>query len=275
MTIKARILTLVAIFALMAAAISALGLKTISDYNHVIDDYTRTSDDAFRGERLNLLISQTIVELRNVYVAGTPAERDARIAQMTARIAETTALLRDWQATRPAGEIADLGGIASTAHNTDAYCLKIADIARTRGIAAAERIGLAPRAILSRESFQARLDSMVAGIQQKLRERRAAVDAYKVRRTTEFLVVAVAGTALLLLVSLWVAIRSIANPIKTITGSIIRISEGAYDTVIPVPAADAGKTDEISRLWAAIAILKERSVELKRLNDAKLELMLD
>jgi len=275
MTIKARLLTLVAIFALVAAAISALGLKTISDYNRVIDGYTRVSDDAFRGERLNLLISQTIIELRNVYVAGTPAERDERIAHMTARITETTALLRDWQAARPAGEIEDLGGIATTARNTDAYCLKIVGIARTQGVAAAERIGLDPRAILGRESFQAKLDTMVASIQQKLRERRAAVDAYQARRTTDFLIVAGAGTALFLLVSLWIAIRSIANPIKTITGSIIRISEGAYDTVIPEHAADPRKTDEISRLWAAIAILKDRSVELKRLNDAKLELMLD
>ena len=275
MTIKARLLTLVAIFALVAAAISALGLKTISDYNRVIDGYTRVSDDAFRGERLNLLISQTVIELRNVYVAGTPAERDERIAQMTARITETTALLRDWQAARPAGEIEDLGRIATTARNTDAYCLKIVGIARTEGVAAAERIGLDPRAILSRESFQAKLDTLVAGIQQKLRARRASVDAYQARRTTDFLIVAGAGTALFLLVSLWIAIRSIANPIKTITGSIIRISEGAYDTVIPEHAADSGKTDEISRLWAAIAILKDRSVELKRLNDAKLELMLD
>ena len=275
MTIKARLLTLVAIFALVAAAISALGLKTISDYNRVIDGYTRVSDDAFRGERLNLLISQTVIELRNVYVAGTPAERDERIAQMTARITETTALLRDWQAARPDGEIEDLGRIATTARNTDAYCLKIVGIARTEGVAAAERIGLDPRAILSRESFQAKLDTLVAGIQQKLRARRAAVDAYQARRTTDFLIVAGAGTALFLLVSLWIAIRSIANPIKTITGSIIRISEGAYDTVIPEHAADSGKTDEISRLWAAIAILKDRSVELKRLNDAKLELMLD
>ncbi len=275
MTIKARILTLVVLFALVAAAISALGLETISDYNRVIDDYTRASDDALRGERLNLLISQTIIELRNVYVAATPADRDGRIAQMNARIDETTALLRDWQAARPAGEIADLGLIAATAHNTDTYCQKIVEVARTQGVATAERMGLDPHAILSREAFQARLDTMVAGIQQKLRDRRAAVDAFQARRATDFLIAAVAGTALLLLVSLWIAIRSIANPLTTITGSIIRISEGSYDTVIPEHAGHPAKTDEISRLWSAIAILRDRSVELKRLNDAKLELMLD
>ncbi len=119
------------------------------------------------------------------------------------------------------------------------------------------------------------LDAMVADFHQKLQAKQAELKIYQARRITEFLAIAATGTILLLLASLWVAIRSIANPIKTITGSIIRISEGAYDTVIPEHAADPGKTDEISRLWAAIAILKDRSVELKRLNDAKLELMLD
>ncbi len=275
MTIKARLLTLVAIFALMAAAISALGLKTISDYNRVIDDYTRASDDAFRGERLNFLISQTIVELRNVYVADTPAERDDRIALLNARIVETRTLLSDWQAAGHAGNIKDLDRIAATTHGLDSFCLRIAGIARNQGVAEAERIGLDPRVIAGREGFQAQLDDMVSGIQQKLRDSRTAVDTYQTRRTTEFLIVAGAGTLLLLVASLWIAIRSIANPIKRITGSIIHISEGTYDTAIPDQAGDPARADEISRLWAAIAILRDRSAELKRINDAKLELILD
>ncbi len=44
-----------------------------------------------------------------------------------------------------------------------------------------------------------------------------------------------------------------------------------YDTAIPVQKAQ----DEISRLWGAVAILKDRAIEAKRLADEKLTLHLD
>ena len=46
MTIKARILALVACFALMAAAITGLGLMTINDYNHMLQSADRAQDNA-------------------------------------------------------------------------------------------------------------------------------------------------------------------------------------------------------------------------------------
>jgi len=275
MTIKAKILALVAAFALMAAAISALGLATIADYDHVIADYSRANDDAFRAEHLSRVLSEAVIQVRNIYRTPPGAQLDRRSQALEANLLETEAVLADWKAHLRPGEMPQFNQVQTDTNRVLSFGRKVIEVAHAEGPAAAEKKGFTDANVAWREGFQDRLDAIVADFHQKLRVKQDELKIYQARRVTEFVAIAATGTILLLLASLWVAIRSIANPIKTITGSIIRISEGAYDTVIPEHAADPGKTDEISRLWAAIAILKDRSAELKRINDAKLELMLD
>ena len=275
MTIKAKILALVAAFALMAAAISALGLATISDYDRVIADYSHANDAAFRVEHLNQVLSEAVIRIRNIYRSTPGPQLDQRSRALAVNLTEAEAVLTDWKAHLEPDEVRPFTQVQTDTNRVLGFGRMVIEIARTDGPAVAEKKGFTDANIAWREGFQDRLDAMVADLHQKLQIKQDQLKVYQARRVTEFLAIAATGTILLLVASLWVAIRSIANPIKTITGSIIRISEGAYDTVIPEHAADPGKTDEISRLWAAIAILKDRSVELKRINDAKLELMLD
>ncbi len=271
MTIKAKILSLVAAFAIMAAAICTLSLITMSDYDRVIANYTRASDDAFRGERLNLLVADSIIEMRNIYLTKTPAELEARAQALTLRINQTRDLMTEWKARLQPGEIPYFGDMEYGANSVGAFGQKVIAIARARGPAEAERFGLDPKAISGREFFQHRLDTIVDATQAELVRTQADLRIYQQQRTLDFLLIAGSGTALMLLASLWIALNGIANPLKLISQSVIRISEGAYDTAIP--AAKAG--DEISRLWAAIGILKDRAIELRRINESKLELHLD
>ncbi len=275
MTIKAKILALVAAFALMTAAISALGLATISDYDRVIADYSRASDDAFRAEHLSRVLSEAVIRIRNIYASVPGPQLDQRTRALEANLVDTQAVLADWKAHLQPGEVPQFNQVQKDTQRVIGFARAVIVIARTEGPAAAQKKGFTDAAVNWREGFQDRLDAMVADFHTKLTIKQAQLKTDQARRATEFVAIAATGTILLLLASLWIAIRSIANPIKNVTGSIIRISEGAYDTVIPDHAADPDRTDEISRLWGAIAILKDRSVELKRLNDAKLELILD
>lgn len=275
MTIKAKILALVAAFALMAAAISALGLATIADYDRVIADYSRASDDAFRAEHLSRVLSEAVIRIRNIYASAPGPQLDQRITALQANLVDTEALLADWKAHMQPGEVPQFNQVQKDTQRVIGFARYIIVLARTEGPAAAQKKGFTDAAVNWREGFQDRLDAMVGDFHQKLKVKQDQLKIYQTRRATEFVAIAATGTILLLLASLWVAIRSIANPIKHVTGSIIRISEGAYDTVIPDDAGHPDRTDEISRLWGAIAILRDRSAELKRINDAKLELMLD
>lgn len=271
MTIKAKILSLVAAFAVMATAITGLSLMTMAHYDRVIADYTRASNNAFRAEQLNLFLSKGVIAVRNVYIAKTPEQLEARITAMNARMSEVDGLLKAWKADLKPGEIPQFAAIEKDARIVIDFTEKVAEVARTRSPREAERLGATDEALAWREAFQGRLDAMVSGIKTALTDRQARLEAYQIQRSRDFVVIAGSGIVLVLLASLWVAIRSIANPINRVTQSIMRLSEGAYDTAIPA----ARGQDEISKLWAALSILKAHAIEAKKINDQKLELHLD
>ncbi len=271
MTIKAKILALVAAFAVMASAITALGLMTMADYNRVIGEYTRASDNAFRGQRLNLLLSESVIEVRNIYIAKSPEQLEHRIGAMQAHFREVDSLLKDWKATLRPGEVPQFAGVEKDARRIIWFGGKVAEVSRAQSPEVAEKLGATDGALAWREAFQGRLDTMVAGVQANMLKKQADLAVYHRQRTNEFLLMAGSGVILLLLASLWIAIRSIANPLKTITQSIVGLSQDAFDTVIPAAKGE----DEISKLWIALGILKSHAIEVKRLNDQKLELHLD
>ncbi len=271
MTIKAKILALVAAFAVMASAITALGLMTMADYNRVIADYTRASDNAFRGQRLNLLLSESVIEVRNIYIAKSPEQLDRRIMAMQVHLNEVDVLLKDWKADLRPGEVPQFASIEKDARTIIWFGGKVAEVARTQSPEVAEKLGTADKSLAWREAFQGRLDTMVSGIQANMLKKQAALAVYQTQRTQEFFIMAGSGVVLLLLASLWIAIRSIANPLKAITQSVVGLSQDAFDTVIPPAKGE----DEISKLWIALGILKSHAIEVKRINDAKLELHLD
>ncbi len=272
MSIKAKILSLVAAFALMASAITAMGLATMADYHRVIDSYTRASNNAFRAERLNMLIANSSIEMRNIYVSKTPDDLSKRFDRLTAFIDETQAMMAEWKSDLKPGEVPEFDHMNDGANSVDAYGRKVMSIARTDGVTAAQAFGMNAKSIAGREYFQAQLEKIVAHIQGQMTQRQADLNTYQTQRAIEFFAVAGSGIILLLLASLSIAIGSIANPLKRVSQSVIRISEGAYDTAIPAEKANG---DEISRLWQAIGVLKDRAIELKRINESKLELHLD
>lgn len=271
MTIKAKILSLVVAFALMATAITGLSLMTMADYDRVIADYKRASNNAFRAEQLNLLLSRGVIEVRNVYIAKTPEQLETRIAAMNARMREVDVLLTTWKAELRPGEVPQFASIEKDARVVIGFSGKVAEVARTQSPREAERQGATDGALAWREAFQGRLDAMVTGIKATLTAREARLNAYQAQRSRDFVIVAGSAIVLVLFASLWVAIRSIANPLNRVTQSIMRLSEGAYDTAIPA----AKGQDEISRLWNALGILKAHAIEAKKINDQKLELHLD
>ncbi|HVZ29671.1 MAG TPA: HAMP domain-containing protein [Asticcacaulis sp.] len=271
MTIKAKILSLVAAFVFMVFAITVLAFFTMRHYDRVIADYARASDNAFKGEHLNLLLSQETIDIRNIYTAKTPEELTLRTTALNRHASEIQTLLTDWKAQLRPNEIPQFKRVEADSRTMIKALSWVANVARTQSPKAAETIGITDKNIAWREAFQGRVDVMVSGIQDQLKARAAKVQAYQTTRKLIYILFAGGGTLLLLIASLWIAIKSIANPLKEVTGSIIRISEGAYDT--PIPAVTG--QDEISRLWAALAILKAHAIEAKRLNDQKLELHLD
>ncbi|MCR6660623.1 MAG: HAMP domain-containing protein [Asticcacaulis sp.] len=257
MTIKARILALVACFALMAAAITGLGLMTINDYNHMLQSADRAQDNAYNGEHLNRLVTGVVMDSRGVYMSKDTAEASKFADGVDKQLDDIDSLMKSWKAGMKAGELPEFAAVEAKANEFITLRRELARLGREATPADASALGNNDANRENRKAFQATIDAMVKHIKSDVTASKADMAKYKQTRVWQFLLMAATGTLLLVAASLWVAIKSISRPLHHVTESVMRISEGAYDTAVP----EAKGRDEISSLWRSIRTLRDRAAE--------------
>jgi len=267
MTIKAKILGLVAAFTVLAAAITGLGLQTISDYKRIIETYRHASENAFRAERLNHYVTAAALEMRGIYMSRTPAEALAEADKAEQSGARLKAFLDDWNHQLHPGELPQFAAVYKNAGTLASGSRFIADYTRRHGADAAYAVGNTSEHVAFRERMQADIAAMVTRINDTQAASRMALNQFEQVRAGQFFAVAVFGILFLLAASLWIAIRSIASPLGEVRRSMVRISEGFYETPIP----DGHKDGEIAELWGALDVLKTHAIEAERLAREQLE----
>ncbi|MDV6332735.1 methyl-accepting chemotaxis protein [Asticcacaulis sp. 201] len=257
MTIKSRILALVACFALMASAITGLGLVTINDYNNMLQSVDKAQDNAYLGEHLNRLVTAVVSESRGVYMSKDTTEASKFADGVDKNLDEMQAMIKDWKADLAPNELPEFADVESKASEFISLRRDLAKLGRDTSPQAASALGNNDVNRANRKSFQASIDTMVKHIHSNLELSQADMTKYKHTRVWQFLMIAAAGTILLIVASLWVAVKSISRPLNHVTQSVMRISEGAYDTTVP----EAKGKDEVSSLWRSIRTLRDRALE--------------
>lgn len=257
MTIKFRILALVAGFALMASAITGLGLVTINDYNRILLSVDRAHENAYRGEHLNRLVTGVVMDARGIYMSKDTKEASKFGKGVDEQLAQIQTLLTDWKADLKPGELPEFDAVYDKAQDFITFRRETVRLGREVSPEAASAQGNNDANRNNRKEFQATIDAMVKHIQANLDQTRIASEHYKHERSGQFLLIALTGILLLVAASLWVAIRSISRPLHKVTDSVMRISEGAYDTAIP----DTHGKDEVASLWRSIRTLRDRAQE--------------
>ena len=267
MTIRARILALVAAFAVMASAITALGLFTISDYNSMIGRYHRAYENAYRGEHLNRLVTAAVMESRGVYMAPDTTKAKAFADGIDKQLDDMQALLKDWRGDLKPGELPQFAAVDDKAREFISFRRETARLGREVSPQAASDQGNNDANRKIRKEFQTNIDAMVAVVRTNLTTTEAEVDQFSRTRAVMFLAAAGIGVLALLGGSLWVAIRQVSRPLQKVSDMVMRLSEGDLNAPIP----ESRGRDEINRLWTAIGVLRDGAQEAERLKAAQAE----
>lgn len=267
MTIKAKILCLVGAFAVLAAAITGLGLKTMADYSRAIQNYRHASANALNGERLNRYLTAAALDGTRLYIAPDQAAAEAAAGRIDIRADELSGFVNAWKGQLKAGELPEFDAVSGWVLDMARDGHELARIARTDGLPAARAYGDHPQYRAYREDMQSRLDAMVARLSEQQSLSQTELTRFESFRSLQFMLMAVAGILGLLGASLWLAIDSISRPLSQVRQSMVQISEGAYDTPIPGGRMSA----EIGQLWGALDVLRRHAVEADRLTRLRLE----
>lgn len=267
MTIKFRILALVACFTLMASAITGLGLLTIGDYNRMLLKTDHAHQNAYRGEHLNRLVTGVVMDSRGIYMSKDLEEASKYTKGVKTQLDDIQALLADWKADLAPGELPEFTAVEAKAQEFITFRRELARLGSEVSPAAANEQGNNDANRSNRKALQANIDAMVKHIHDNLDQSQADMAKYKSTRSIQFLLIAAAGIIALVGLSLWVAIRSISQPLQHVAQNVMRISEGAYDTHIP----DARGNDEVSSLWRSVRTLRDRALEVETLKAHQVE----
>jgi methyl-accepting chemotaxis protein len=256
-----RIILLVGCFAVMASAITGLGIVTINDYNRILRDVSIAHDNAYRGEHLNRLVTAAVMESRGVYMSKDTSEAKKYADGVDKNLDDIQKLLSDWQGSSQTAQLPEFDAVKAKADEFVGFRRELARLGREVSPAAANEQGNNEANRSNRKAFQHNIDAMVADIHGKLDATNARLDAFRTQRIWQFVLIAATGVIALLAASLWVAFRQISKPLQHVTDSVVRIAEGAYDTAIP----DARGRDEIASLWRSIRTLRDHAVEAETL----------
>jgi signal transduction histidine kinase len=213
LSLRARILTLVAGFVVMALAIMLFGLATLADYDRMMTDYGRAYENAYMGERLNHLMTSSLMESRGLYLSNAPAEDQAYIRNIEDDLAQTDAILEQWRAEKVATPDIGFDRLAARVHafvQVRYGILRVTRQSKTAGRA----LGLAYKP--QRQALQADIDRMVQQTRQTLAAARARGEAYRRQRTVTFVVATLIWIGVTTLLTLWVVSHFITREIARI-----------------------------------------------------------
>jgi len=214
LSLRARILTLVVGFVVMAVAVMLFGLASLSDYSRMMDGYGRAYENAYMGERLNHLITASVMDSRGLYHSQSAAD-DLKFSQSVERtLAEAQGVIAQWQAEKIASPEMQIDRLAGRIHAFIQERYDILRLARTDSKAAGEAMAVASRP--QREALQADIDHVVAQTRETLRVTKAHTDAYRRDRTVTFVVATLAWIGVTALLMLWVISHFITREITRI-----------------------------------------------------------
>lgn len=263
MSIRARILALAAGFTAMALFVTVLGLMTISDYNGMMRAYDHAYENAWRGERLNHLVSNAVMETRGLYIAENDAELSSFIDSLNKNVDALDEEFAQWKSNLAPEDAAMLAPVEGDVRDFVVMRRQVAQLAATGHLAEARALSHASRQ--HRIDFQQKIDIIVAHTMKDLDMAKQQARHYNRERAIDFLIACLLGVAALVSGSLWIAAYFISKPLRAVAAAIVRTAGGDYATPIE---SGTGK-DELSEVWQALKVLKERAAEAERLAAAE------
>lgn len=212
MSLSRRILILVAGFVAMALVVMGLGLTTITDYNRMMAEYSRVSENAYNGERLNYLISNVVMESRGIYHAASPDEAQEFAGRLGDNLDMIEHLLKQWRADGTAGNDINLDLLEARTRDFVATRRELARVGVEVSPAAAEAIGIRTRS--ERIQFQQEIDAIVALTRDTQLAVGGQVQRYGRDRMVGFVAVTLLGIAGATALSLWLVSHFITREIN-------------------------------------------------------------
>jgi methyl-accepting chemotaxis protein len=262
MNIRGKIYSIVAVMALAALSIGAIGLYTLNVYDQRVAALESAAARAKMGERLNRLVTAVVMDLRGAYAAPSVAETKPYVESATKSLQQMNSLIAQWEPSVPQAQRASFEELTKGAKAYFDLRSKTAAIAASEGPDAAEAFGNTDENRANRKAFQKNIDDVVNHDEAELQQISDDLSSFQ----TTVLAITIAVTLIGLVgggaVAFYIATYQVSRPILDVTATMKTLAAGDYRTEVPY----LGRTDEVGEMAAAVQVFKQNGLEVQRMN---------
>ncbi|UDU19807.1 methyl-accepting chemotaxis protein [Sinorhizobium meliloti] len=262
MKIRGKINLIVGIMSLLAIAITGMSLLIVSEYNQRLGEYQNASDRAFKGERLNRLVTAVVMEARGIYAAPTVEKAKPFAEGILKNLDKIDALLTEWRPLVPPDVLPAFDTLVERAEEFKTFRSETARLGTQVAPKAANEQGNNEANRANRKAFQAEIDVVVDENLASLQTITADLADYK--RSIVLIVLATAALGMLAGIgaAFYIATNHLSRPILDLTGKMKLLAGGDLSVDVPF----AGRKDEIGDMAAAVEVFKQNSLAVRELN---------
>ncbi len=262
MKIRGKIYLVVGMMALVCLMMGAVAIGVVERYNDQFHAFENAADRAYKGERLNRLVTAVVMEARGVYAAATTAKAEPFAEGIVKNLDKIDEVLTSWTPLVPAEQRPAFDALVKRAAEFRTFRLETARLGREESPQAANAQGNTDANRANRKAFQAEIDAVVDTDKAVLETVRNDVYAFRGTMLMVVVLTSVAGLAVGLTAAFMIATHHISRPITRLTGHMKAIAGGKYDEPIPL----AGRKDEIGEMAQAVEVFKRNGAEVMQLN---------
>jgi len=262
MTLRLKILLIVAVMGLVVVATAGMVLYTTGVYSHQVAELEAASTRAYDGEHLNRLVTAVVMDARGIYASKSTDEAAPFGKGVLDSLDQIDALLKDW---RPLVKPEDVPAFDKVVSRTAEFRQFRSETVRLGGIdpvqANAQGNNEANRA--NRKAYQAEIDAVVKKNQDDFTALNADLAQFQAGVLPSVLIATLLGLIAGAGTALFIATRHVARPLTRITATMQQFAEGDFAAEVPY----LGKKDEIGQMAGALEVFKENGIRVAEMTE--------
>jgi methyl-accepting chemotaxis protein len=262
--IGTKIYAVVGLLSVVSIIIAVLALLALTNYNLRVGEMQSASQRSFIGEQINSMIYAVVMDSRGVYMARDAAEAEKFGKPLLKNLHEIKELITAWHELLPQARKNQTDRASA---NIDKFIEFRTETVR-RGIAnggpAAREYGDNDENRANRQSLNKEIEVLARSTNAEIATLKNELDVFYHSKMLQLIILAGAGVAMSVFLSMMTVIRFIARPVASLTRVMRQLAEGASDVVV----SGTQRGDELGEMSRAVLVFKEsmeREQELKQI----------
>ncbi|MBS4049032.1 MAG: HAMP domain-containing protein [Alphaproteobacteria bacterium] len=253
-----RVLAVVALLAIAAAAIGTMGVISLDRFERQTNVMESIAKQTQYGERLNALVYAVVMDSRGVYMSADAAAARPFSAGIVRFTGEMETVLKDWTALigPQAGSTDEAKQFIATVNQFIQFRRELARLGLEGKPGEAREYGDNDTNRANRQAVNRLIDGVTKRNAERVIEVSSGLTAYYNTQRPLLIMITVAAIAVSVALALYIVIATLTRPISRITGVMNTLATG--NTGVAVTGSE--RRDEIGEMAKAVQVFKDSMI---------------